>query len=237
MTRHGFGARLTDETWGRLIQAGRPQRYEPGSPIMNQGDPGGSVHLLLEGAVKVAMVRPDGSLVALAFRGPGEILGEFSAWSGAKRAATVLAVGPCQTRVFPTDRFRALAREWGLEDAVWGNILARQCESDELRAEQSALPAGRRLAAALLRLARTLGEPIDPEVSDGAVPRRRGVLLAISLSQRDIADYIGLSRTSVALEYTRLKELGAIRTGRKYVAIHDLDLLESLAEAGESEVI
>ncbi len=69
------------------------------------------------------------------------------------------------------------------------------------------------------------------------MPRRRGVLLAISLSQRDIADYIGLSRTSVALEYTRLKELGAIRTGRKYVAIHDLDLLESLAEAGESEVI
>jgi CRP-like cAMP-binding protein len=226
--RQGFGERLSEEQWRRLALAGGRRRYDAGGFIMRQGEAGTTVHLLVEGKAKVVLARPDGTEVPLAFRASGELLGEFAAMVGGMRVASVIAMGACETRVFSSARFRKAIAEQRLDRVVWETILARQRESDELRAEQAALPARRRLAAALLRLARTLGEPVQRSV--GADATRRAVLLAVALPQRDIADYIGLSRTSIAVEYTRLKEMGVIRTGRAFVAILDLDRLEALAE-------
>ncbi|NYE46001.1 CRP-like cAMP-binding protein [Spinactinospora alkalitolerans] len=220
---------MTDEQWRRMAGSGSLRRYVRGEPIMRQGEPGTTVHLVMSGVARVSMLRPEGTEVPLAFRGVGELLGEPSLWSGQARGATVVATAPCETRVFLSDRFRRSVQKAGLESAVWQSILTRQRESDELRAEQSMLSAGRRLATALLRLADTLGEPIEPGIGDAGSSRGRGTLLDIALPQQEIADYIGLSRTSVALEYARLKELGVIRTGRNHVAIHDHALLTSLA--------
>lgn len=228
MARQGFGGRLADGQWLRLVHSGRRKKHNPGETIVRQGETGATVHLLVDGKVKITATRAEGAETPLAFRGYGEILGEFAAWSGTPRAATAVAVETCRTRVFPSERFRSLVRELGMEEMVWENILARQRESDEVRAEQNTLPAGRRLAAALVRLARSLGDPIAPE-TNGHGDREKGVLLGVALPQQDIADYIGLSRTSVALEYTRLKEAGTIRTGRKYVAIRDFAALERMA--------
>ncbi len=227
--RQGFGSLVTDEQWRRMARNGSLQRYVRGEPIMRQGEPATTVHLLTSGVARVSMLRPEGTEVPLAFRGAGELLGEPSLWSSQARGATVVAAASCETRMFLSDRFRRCVRSAGLESAVWQNILARQRESDELRAEQSMLSAGRRLATALLRLADTLGEPIESRIGDTGSSQEGGTLLSIALPQQEIADYIGLSRTSVALEYARLKELGVIRTGRNYVAIHDHALLTSLA--------
>ncbi|WP_338037955.1 helix-turn-helix domain-containing protein [Nocardiopsis halophila] len=48
-----------------------------------------------------------------------------------------------------------------------------------------------------------------------------------------MADFVGLSRTSVATAYTRMRQRGLIRTGRSYVAVLDMAALEALAEGGD----
>ncbi|PSK95740.1 CRP-like cAMP-binding protein [Murinocardiopsis flavida] len=234
MARQGFGSLLTDTQWQELASGGSPRSYRPDDLIMIQGDPGTTVHLIVHGIAKVLLIQPEGTEVPLAFRAAGELLGEPSIWSRQRRAATVVAASACTTRVFRSDRFRRRIQAAGLESAVWQTILRRQRESDELRAEWSVLSARRRLAAALLRLSDTLGEPIGAAVGSTPGAGEIGVLLRIALSQQELADYIGVSRTSVALEYARLKELGVIRTGRSFVAIHDRPTLAALAR-GERE--
>ncbi|SKA19209.1 cAMP-binding domain of CRP or a regulatory subunit of cAMP-dependent protein kinases [Marinactinospora thermotolerans DSM 45154] len=197
---------------------------------MRQGDPGGSVHLLVEGRVKVTLIRPDGEEVMLIMRTVGEALGEMSVISGRPRTATVTSVGPSQTRMLTEERFRDFIRSMELEPPLLRHLVERQNESDLLRAEQVTLPAGRRLAAALLRLSRLSGEPIEPGLGGPQGEGGRGVLLRLGLSQRELGESIGLSRTSVAVEFTRLREIGLIRTGRQYVAVLDVERLRQLAE-------
>ncbi|WP_338036258.1 Crp/Fnr family transcriptional regulator [Nocardiopsis chromatogenes] len=234
LPRRGLGGLLDDRQWARLLAEGARARFSPGEALMRQGDPGSTVHLLAEGHARVVRVRADGTTVPLAFRAAGDVLGEpMLVPGGGERSATVTAVGPCATAVFPAERFRRIVGERGLESALWESTLARQMESDALRAEQAALPAEQRLPVALLYLARALGVPTAAPITDGPGPGRRAVLVRIPLPQREIAEFAGLSRTSVAAAYTRMRQRGLIRTGRSYVAVLDMAALEALAEGGD----
>lgn len=234
MPRRGLGGLLDDREWALLLAAGSRARYSSGQALMRQGDPGSTVHLVAEGQARVVRVRADGITVPLAFRGAGEVLGEpMLLPGGGARSATVTAVGHCATAVFPVERFRRIVREHGLENALWESTLVRQMESDTLRAEQAALPVERRLPAALLYLARSLGVSTAASITDAPGRGRRAVLVRIPLSQQEIADFVGLSRTSVATAYTRMRQRGLIRTGRSYVAVLDMAALEALAEGGD----
>ncbi|WP_435108595.1 Crp/Fnr family transcriptional regulator [Nocardiopsis synnemataformans] len=234
MDRHGFGGLVTDEQWERLTASAMTRRFAQGEALLRQGEVGGGVHLMLNGRAKVVSVRADGSCVPLAFRTRGEMLGE-SVLAGAQRPrnATVTALCPSSTAFLPADRFRRVVDELDLGAVLWHSALMRQDKGDRIRVRQTALPAERRLPAALLHLASVMGEPMPEPVSDA--PATRGCLLRIPLAQREIAGFAGMSRTSVHNAYTFLREQGVIRTGRQYVAILDLAALEGL-EQGASVV-
>ncbi|MFC3521939.1 Crp/Fnr family transcriptional regulator [Streptomonospora nanhaiensis] len=217
---------LTDDQWARFVKAGRDRVFAEGTPVIRQGDRDGSVFLLLEGTVKVTMVREDGTGLLLALRGPGESLGEFSALSGLPRSATVMpSSGRCRTRVLTSEQFRLLVKSMRLEQALWEHVVQRQTESESLRAEMAALPAGQRLAATLLRLAQLVGSDVEHVAST-----RRSVVVRLGLSQRELGDSIGLSRAAVANEFRQLRRLDVVRTGREYVVIRNVARLKAVAE-------
>lgn len=236
MGRRGFGGLVSDGQWERLLASAVPRTFTAGQTLLRQGEASGGVHLMVGGRAKVVSVRADGSCVPLAFRASGEMLGE-SALVGAERPrnATVTALCPGSTAFLPALRFQRLLTELGLEAVLWRSVLMRQDEGDRIRVQQTVLPAERRLPAALVHLASVVGEPIPDPVSDRGTPATYGRLLRISLAQREIAEFAGMSRTSVHNAYTQLRERGIIRTGRQYVAILDLPALEALAE-GEGAV-
>lgn len=233
MRRQGFGALLTDEQWAVFLKAGATRVFPDGEPIMRQGDREGVVYMLAEGTVKVSVVRPDGTESLLALRGSGEALGEFSALSGLPRTATVTPTGgDCLTRALTSAHFRLLVGRMDLHRALWEHVVKRQSEGESQRAEIVALPSGRRLAATLLRLTSVLGTHVPGTGSagsggDGEV--RHGAVLRVGLSQKELGDWIGMSRASVAAEFGRLRSMGIIRTGRRYVSIRDLDRLREVA--------
>lgn len=204
---------VSPDSWARLVAAGRPCHHEPDAVLLRQGDAATHVLALVAGRVKIVRTSPDGDVVVLGVRGPGEILGDISVLGGDDRSATVVAVDACETRLLPAERFRHLVRSLGLESALLREAMTRIREGEAWRAEIAALPAGRRLARTLVRLAVPGPErPVD-----------------VGLDQSELGQAIGLSRSTVAAELARLRERGLVATARRRVIITDLDGLRALA--------
>lgn len=174
----------------------------------------------MAGRVKALLTLPDGEVLLLAVRGPGEILGEIAVLGGEGRSATVIAVDACVTRVLAADRFRVLLRSSGAEAELLRRAMRRLREGEAWRAETAALPAGPRVVRALLRLA----------VPGGSGP------LDVGLGQLEIGQAVGLSRGVVAAELARLRELGVVSTERGRTVIIDPPRLRALAASGRGSV-
>ncbi|TYK53357.1 Crp/Fnr family transcriptional regulator [Actinomadura decatromicini] len=213
-------AGVSARTWELLVAEGTPRRCRAGEVLLRQGDPASHVLLLMSGRVKALLTLPDGEVLLLAVRGPGELLGEVGVLGGDGRSATVVAIDPCAVRSLSADRFRALLRESGAEEELLRRAMRRLREGEEWRAETAALPAGPRVVRALLRL---------------AVPSE-GDMVDVGLGQTQIGQAVGLSRGVVAGELARLRALGVVTTQRGRTVITDLPRLRALAASGRGSV-
>ena len=75
------------------------QWFPPGLGIVEQDEPADSLYLVLSGTVEVRQEQPDGSMAALATRGPGDFFGELGVVGG-RRRAHVVAVDSVTCMVF-----------------------------------------------------------------------------------------------------------------------------------------
>jgi CRP/FNR family cyclic AMP-dependent transcriptional regulator len=211
---------VSPSMWARLVETGTRVRFGTGEVVLRQGDPSSHVALLVTGAVKVLLYLPEGRSLLLAVRGPGEVLGVMGVVSGAPRSATVIAAGPCLTRVLSAQRFLAFMRAAGEEPMLLRRAMLRIREGEEWRAETATLPARPKVARALLRLAVPTGK------SRCEVP----------LSQAEIGAAVGMSRGAVALELAGLREAGLVETTLRRVVILDPAGLRDLAALGREAV-
>lgn len=69
----------------------RERRVEPGALLFREGDPGGSLFVLLEGEAAVYVRGPGGEHLKVAQLTPGDVLGERSCIDPSPRSATVTA--------------------------------------------------------------------------------------------------------------------------------------------------
>src|SRR5438552_1384699 len=92
--RSDFWELLTGAEAADLEQRGRRRRYRRGAVIFHEAQPCQAVVVLVSGRVKVASNTQGGTEVVLAVRGPGALLGEFSAIDGGNYSATVQALEP-----------------------------------------------------------------------------------------------------------------------------------------------
>lgn len=131
-----------------------------------------------------------------------------------------MAVDRCESRVISADRFLELVRSLGLEADLLRHAMSRIREAEAWRAELAVLPAGPRVVRTLLRLASAASAtPVD-----------------VGLSQTEIGQAAGLSRSTVAVEVARLRRRGVIATARRRIVITDLAGLRALAGSGRDSV-
>jgi CRP/FNR family transcriptional regulator, cyclic AMP receptor protein len=207
---------VPSELRGLLVEEGTERCFRVDEIVLRQGDPPSHVLLLISGRVKVLLTMPDGAVLLLAVRGSGELLGEIAVLGGEGRSATVVAIEPCVMRMMNADRFRVLLRSSGFEADLLRRAMRRIREGEAWRAETAALPAGPRVVRALVRL---------------AVPRAGGTPVEVGLDQTEIGQAVGLSRSMVAAELKKLRDLGMVSTGRRRVVITDPARLRDLAES------
>ncbi len=209
---------LSDEAWRELKDLGVPRVFRERSVMLRQGSAGTYLLALTDGLAKVVHREPDGDVTWLAFRGPGDLLGEVSVFNGTPRTAEVVALTPCAALVLEAERFRRFVEQRELVMDLMRQALSRLRESDRHRTELVTLPLIVRLARTLLRLAELQAGEADMDV----------IRLA-GLSQEEIAQATGVTRNAVMTGLHRLRESGAVETARKVIVIKDMQALRDWA--------
>ena len=82
------------------------RKVKEGATVVEQGQPGDELYLLLDGVLRVEV---DGQPVAEV--GPGAILGERAVLEGGRRTSTLRALTPCRVAVAPGDSIDRVALE------------------------------------------------------------------------------------------------------------------------------
>ncbi|WP_069741320.1 Crp/Fnr family transcriptional regulator [Streptomyces sp. EN23] len=200
---------VSDEVWAKLTAYPVTHR-RAGETLLKQGDPGTEVIVLVDGLVKIVHADRNGNKRLLAFRGPGEILGEMALQSGDVRLAHVEAMSSCKfSRILAVD-FHRLVRDHRLAGALAALTARRLREQTEVY-DGDVLE---RLIMALLRLV---------EVSGGA--------RSFSLIRDELAQHIGVGRKSVSKALVELGP-GLVQMGRGRVRVVDVEGLRKALDGG-----
>lgn len=203
-----------------LRAAGRVRSYAAGAPLMYPGQVGDVVVVLLEGAVKVVAVGPDGREALLGLRGPGEVIGELAVLDGRPRSGGVYAIADVEALVLRADAFRALLREQpALTERLVLVLAARLRDADAKRGEHARDTAAR-VASRLAELAERFGAPDGDDIR-----------VELPITQAELAAWAGASVESVARALATLREAGWISTARRTVLVHDAAALAARAES------
>lgn len=186
--------------------------HPPGAVVLRQGDPGTTVLALVSGRVKVLGAEPGGGQLLLTLRGPGDLLGEIAARSAGPRTATVRAIDRCTTRVLPAAAFDVFLDEHRVHGKLADYVVSKLSQAVPYQVQTVHFAPERRIARLLLEIV---------ALADDGSPH-------VPFSQREVADALGLARSTVALHLQRLKEAGALRPGPRLL-VADLAVLKRRA--------
>jgi CRP-like cAMP-binding protein len=215
-------AALSETARQAVLRLGRTRSYASGETVFCEGDPSEFAVVVTAGRLKVSRTSEEGHDTVLAFRGPGELIGELSLFDGYPRSATVAAIEPATAVLITADRFNELMRTQPEIGAVLLRTLAgRLRDADRQRLEFGAYDTTGRVARRLVQLADEHGVPGSTDVG--------GVRITLPLSQSELAGWTGSSREAVARALAVLRRRGLITTFRRSIVVLDVDSLRTLA--------
>jgi CRP-like cAMP-binding protein len=177
--------------------------------IFHQGDPGGQLHIVADGLVRISMVSPDGRESDIALLETGDCFGEMSVLDGGLRSATAIAVAPTKTAVLSREAFLEFLRENAeLAIQIMAILVRRLRATDEMVGDIVFLDAPSRVARKLLELGRSY--PATESSSGG---------MEVPLSQEGLARVVGCTRETVSRALATYRRLGLVATSRRRITI------------------
>lgn len=196
-----------------IEHAGALHRYPAGAVIIQDGDRSDYVAFIRAGYVKVvASASAEGDARILAFRGPGESVGELAGLDRAPRHGSVVAVDRVEALMVSGPRFgRLLNEHQGISRALARVVSTRLAEADRYRHIVGTAGVTGALAEQLLDLATRFGAPTD----DG------GLIVKVPLTHQDLADYVGASYRTIARVFAIWRQAGLVTTGRRRIVLRD----------------
>jgi CRP-like cAMP-binding protein len=213
-----FLARLNAEEVAALRAHAVARHFARGATIVHEGEVPGRVVVIERGYAKVTATTEDGKDVVLAFRGPGDVLGEVAALSGLPRSATVRVLDPIDALAIPIGDFEALLdRHPRVALELLKVVIARLREADRQQFEFAAYHTLGRIARRLVELAERFGEPCDA-----------GVQISLRITQDELAGWAGASREATSKALHDLRELGLLDTQRRRVTVRSVEKLKDL---------
>lgn len=167
--------------------------------VFSQGDVANSVFYVQKGKVKLTVVSKRGKEATIALLAAGDFVGEECiAAIQPQRMATATALTPASVlRIERKEMVRVLSRERTLSEVFVAYLLARNARIQEDLIDQLFNSSEKRLARALLLLAR-FGKESKPEM---VIPK---------ISQETLAEMVGTTRSRVSFFMNRFRKLGFI---------------------------
>jgi CRP/FNR family cyclic AMP-dependent transcriptional regulator len=189
-----------------LDSAGMPKtvvEYGRGESIFTQGDACEDVLYIQSGGVKLSVLSKTGREAVVAMLGPGDFFGEGCLAGQPLRMGNATAITPSVILLVAKGKMvRLLHQQHDMSDRFISHMLSRNIRIEEDLVDQLFNSSEKRLARALLLLAR-YGKPDKPA---RVVPR---------ISQETLADMIGTTRSRVNFFLNKFKKLGFIEYNGK----------------------
>jgi CRP-like cAMP-binding protein len=208
-------ADLTPQALGFLAEHATRLDYERGRTIFRQGDDGDTLFVIAEGMVKVWVSSGEGEEMVLATLRSPDAFGELTAIDGRPRSASATALEP--TTLVALDRntlLDAVHRHPGVADGMMRALGGLARRITEQTSDLVFLDLAGRLAKTLANLADR-----DGTEEDGAV------VLALPLTQTELAEMVGGSRQSVNHILKTFEARGFLEIRGREVVISDLETL------------
>jgi CRP/FNR family transcriptional regulator, cyclic AMP receptor protein len=194
--RHTFDAQAFLDSAGVAKKA---KEFKQAELIYAQGAAAESIIYLQSGGVKLTVVNEVGKEAVVAILGPGDFFGEGCLAGQSVRIGTATAITSSTVLIIEkTEMLKLLHEEHDLSDRFIRFMLARNIRIEEDLIDQLFNSSEKRLARALLLLAR-YGKEDQPH---GVLPK---------VSQETLAEMVGTTRSRVNFFMNKFRKLGFIK--------------------------
>lgn len=188
-----------------LALRGTLRNYRKNTVILNEGDSGDSLFVLLQGSVKVFATDADGHEITYGLIQAGDYFGEMSL-DGGPRSASVMTVEPCTCAVVSRTAVRDhLAEEPEFALDLVAQVIRRARNATETARNMALLDVYGRVVALL-------------ESYEGSGSEAQPILLK-PITHQDIASRVGASREMVSRLLKDLEKGGYIELGVKKITL------------------
>lgn len=211
----GFLSDISADLRKMLSEQATELKLEPGEVLFEQGDVGDTLYAIISGAVEFSVLAQDGRKLTLDMMRPGALFGEISLFDPGERTATATAVEPTRLcRVRHSDVLAQIRHQPDLAVDMIHLAGQRMRWMGRQLSEQVFLPLPTRLARKVLHLA----------------PENSTAPCKLTLSQAELAEFVGATREAVSKILSSWKKDGVIGGTRGGLVIVDWDALSMLAE-------
>ncbi|MDE3101485.1 MAG: Crp/Fnr family transcriptional regulator [Chloroflexota bacterium] len=221
-------ARLSDEELADLAARIRLRPYRRSEVIFRKDDPGTHLYLVLEGAVKISLPGEFGQEALVAIMRPGDFFGELALFDRSPRSASAVALDDSRAALLAGDDFLGFLERHPTAVRVVLETLARTIRRLSDRVEHlTFLDVPSRVAKYLLDLAQAnAAVPAGAAaVPAAAAAAPAAAVLELSLTQDELAAFVGASRVSVNRVLGDLERREIVAVRRRRIAIKDADRL------------
>jgi CRP/FNR family transcriptional regulator, nitrogen oxide reductase regulator len=211
---------LTDDALRETVAIAYPFHVDRQADLFQQGEPATRLWLILEGQVRLVQLGPDGHQVTIRYVGPGSSIGVIVALTGSDYPLTAEAVTDADGLYWRSEDISRLMEQYPRLALNGMHLVGRRFHDLQLRYRELATErVERRVARALLRLARQSGRRVE-----------QGVLIDLPLSRQDLGEMTGTTLYTVSRILRGWEDKGLIVSSREQVIICHPHGLVAIAE-------
>jgi CRP/FNR family transcriptional regulator len=194
--------------------------YKKGQVIYNQDQPSTSIHLVIDGKVKVCRLADDGRQVVVDIYQPDEFFGESAFLGLAQRTEIAVALENTKVMTWTTNEIEEITMKRPKLAIALLQLLVQRSMDFGYRIESFSVDnIARRLARTLIRFSERLGSKHD----DGSVQM-------IPFTHELLSQYVGTSREIVTHYMNQFRRQGYLRYSRKGIMLYRDALKEWLKQ-------
>jgi len=175
------------------------KQFQKNDALFSQGEPCKNILYIQKGGVRISVVSKTGREAVVGMLGAGDFIGEGGLAGQSMRMATATALAPVSALVIDNkEMFRMLHTESAFSDRFITYMLQRNVRIEEDLIDQLFNSSEKRLARALLLLAR-YGKQDKPQ------------RVLAKISQETLAEMVGTTRSRINFFMNKFKKLGFIQ--------------------------
>jgi CRP/FNR family transcriptional regulator, cyclic AMP receptor protein len=177
------------------------------------------INYIVSGKIKLVLPSQDGKGCLLAIRTQGEIFGELSLCGQTSRLETAVVMEEAILKQIPSQMFLTILKQDSLLEGLIQFLAVGIAEQQEIILAMATKTSEHRLAETLLHLARRLG-----------VKGSSTVQIDSRISQSELSEMVGTTRSRVGFFLKKFRELGLVRLSGERCLVIESDKLKEYLE-------